>query len=386
MRTLQGAQISARQLPPEVLGSPERLLKQASALQALADASDRLWKTMDLKAGLQEILQGSIALLDAEKGMIQLLDATGRQLNVAAHTGLQLPFLERFRVATADDESACGRALRTRARIVIPDVEVEPAYRPFLDVARSSGFRAVLSIPLLAASGALLGVLTARFDQPRVPDAQELALLDLYVKQATAFIDRVRQEEHIMILSHELSHRCKNILTVVEAIAHRTLTREAAQHFLPRIQALAASHDLLLRHDGTGATIAELVRSQMGHLLDNKDRVRADGPSVHLKPDAAQALGIAFHELITNAGKYGALTGDRGHVSLAWTRERPRPDISKIVIIWTERGGPAVTPPTKAGFGTSMIGRMIEQSLRATVSMEFEPEGFTWRAEWEQPV
>lgn len=385
MFTLEGTKVSARQLPLEVLGSPERLLKEATTLQALANASDRLWQTTDLRAGLQEILQGSITLLAAEKGMVQLLEPDGRQLTVAAHVGLERSFLERFRVVTADDESGCGRALRTRARIVIPDVDAEPSYRPFLDVARLSRFRALLSIPLLAPNGALLGVLTVHFDEPRVPDSQELALLDLYVKQATAFMERVRQEEQVTFLSRELSHRCKNILTVVEAIAHRTLTHEAAKSFLPRLHALAASHDLLLRQNGAGATIPELVRSQLDHMLDPaKDRIRIDGPSVHLKPDSAQALGIAFHELLTNAGKHGALIHDGGQVRLAWTCERSKAETCRIAIVWTETGGPIVSSPAKTGFGSLVLGRMIEQALNAKVSMEFKPEGFTWRAEWEQ--
>jgi two-component sensor histidine kinase len=367
------------------LRSRQRLLKETTALQALLGASDRLWQTQDLETGLREVLKGAIALVSADKGNIQLLDPTRKVLTIAAQVGFAQPFLDFFQEVEADEDCACGRALRNRERVIITDVEADPAFAPFREIARISGFRAVQSTPLFRSDGTPLGMLSTHFARPRVPDPEELALLDLYVRQAAAFIERIRQEDHIRLLSRELSHRCKNILSLVEVMARRSLPPEIARRFFHRLHALAASHDLLTGKDGKGVTIAEVVRCQMRDLFDpGGDRINVDGAAVLLLPDEAQALGIAVHELLTNAAKYGALSTDGGHVSVAWRRERTGDGASRIIMTWIESGGPPVMAPAKAGFGTLMLERMIKSALGGQVSMDFAREGFSWMAVWEQ--
>jgi two-component sensor histidine kinase len=186
-------------------------------------------------------------------------------------------------------------------------------------------------------------------------------------------------EAHLRDLMRELTHRSKNLLAVIQGMARQTARHSGSiesflEMFGARLQALAASHDLLVQESWYGASLSELVRSQLGHYLDHAgSQVSVEGPSVLLKPEAAQSLGLAIHELATNAAKYGALSGPGGRVSIAW--HRVDTGAGGIEISWHEQGGPVVASPKRAGFGTLVIERNLMRSLDAEVSLSFPPEG-----------
>ncbi len=189
-------------------------------------------------------------------------------------------------------------------------------------------------------------------------------------------------EAHLRDLMRELTHRSKNLLAVIQAMARQTAHHTGSvagflEQFSARLQALAASHDLLVEESWHGASLSELVRSQLGHHLDREQsQVSAEGPSILLKPEAAQSLGLALHELATNAGKYGALSTLSGRVTIRW---RQLPDGGGIEVLWAESGGPAVTPPNGRGFGSLVIERNLARSLDAEVALDFAPEGVRCR-------
>ncbi|MCX4243820.1 sensor histidine kinase [Paraliomyxa miuraensis] len=172
--------------------SKQRLAAEAHALTRLSDLSSRLWRTSGFNHGLEEMLDATIGLLDADKGHIQLLD--GDTLRIVAQQGFDPDFVDSFGAVTATEESACGRALRRGEPIVIEDVEQEPAQAPMRDVARAAGYRAVISIPVIGRSGAPLGMISTHFHAPHRPGEQDLRRLDLYVRQASDFIERCRAE------------------------------------------------------------------------------------------------------------------------------------------------------------------------------------------------
>jgi PAS domain S-box-containing protein len=165
-----------------------------SDLALLIDASSRLWRLQDLREGLEEILQAAIEFLGADKGNIRLLDERGI-LTIAAQSGFQDQFLRSFGEVSADDPSACGRALRSGQRIVVEDIVSDPGYAPLLQTARAADYRAVQSTPLFGRSGAILGMLSTHFSEPHVPSERELSRLDLYAQQAANFIERCRIED-----------------------------------------------------------------------------------------------------------------------------------------------------------------------------------------------
>jgi PAS domain S-box-containing protein len=190
--------------------------------------------------------------------------------------------------------------------------------------------------------------------------------------------ERKEREDREHLFMREINHRTKNMLNVVEAIARRTATRNPAdfvERFSERIRALSANQDLLVRNEWRGVEIKELVRAQLSHFAGLiGSRIFLDGPKLRLKPASAQAIGLAVHELATNAGKYGALSTDKGRVDVFWTT-----DDDAFTMRWTEREGPPVSAPKRRGFGTTVVGRMAEGSLGGTVDIDYASSGLTWR-------
>jgi PAS domain S-box-containing protein len=190
-------------------------------------------------------------------------------------------------------------------------------------------------------------------------------------------------EAHLRDLMRELTHRSKNLLAVIQAMARQTArhtgtTEQFLEQFSARLQALAASHDLLVQESWYGASLSELVRSQLGHHLDRENsQVMVEGPSLLLKPEAAQSLGLALHELATNASKYGALSVPTGKISINWHRLPGDPE--NIEVIWAESGGPEVVPPQRRGFGTLVIERNLARSLDAEIDLSFSADGLRCR-------
>lgn len=201
-------------------------------------------------------------------------------------------------------------------------------------------------------------------------------------KIARDISDRMRLEEAQRMLSREVNHRSKNLLAIVQSIIRYTVAHSPPQDFMRRIserlQALSANQDLLIDSSWRGAGIADLARSQLAHVEGlTESRVSLDGAPLFLAPAAAQALGIAFHELATNAVKFGALSGGAGHIAIGWQVEdnAGSPD---LVVTWVESGGPQVATPEYAGFGTAIIRRITGQSMGGEVTTAFEPSGLTW--------
>jgi two-component sensor histidine kinase len=195
--------------------------------------------------------------------------------------------------------------------------------------------------------------------------------------------DNARQVNFIM---RELSHRSKNLLTVVQSMARQTgrYTKDIVEfraRFDDRISSLARSHDLLVKHDWNGATLAELVDRQLAPFVETaRDRVSADGPHLLLRPDATQTIGMALHELATNASKHGALSAPGGRIRIAWAIDGEG-EGSRLHLVWQESGGPPVKPPESRGFGHVVVERMVSMALQGTARIEWIADGVRWVVE-----
>ncbi len=211
--------------------------------------------------------------------------------------------------------------------------------------------------PLLDRTGAIVGLTCASVD----------------------VTDRKEGEAHLRLLLRELTHRSKNLLAVIQAMARQTARHSGSidgflSQFAARLQALASSHDLLVRESWYGASLGELVRLQLG----SDGQIAFEGPEVALKPEAAQNLGLALHELAINARKFGALSVPDGRVSIRWSHYDGGKD-NAIEINWLEQFGPKVKARRKRGFGSVVIERNLARSLDAQVDLEFEPDGVRCR-------
>ena len=202
---------------------------------------------------------------------------------------------------------------------------------------------------------------------------------DIYALETNRDItERKRHEEREQLLMREMNHRAKNMLGLVQAIARQTATRnpeEFIERFSERIQALSANQELLVRDEWKGVETEDLVRTQLAPFADLiGSRIVVQGPELRLKATAAQAIGLALHELATNAGKYGALSMDTGRVDIRWATDG---DI--FTMSWVERDGPPVSAPKRRGFGTVVMQEMAEDTVDGTVDLDYAPSGVTWR-------
>jgi PAS domain S-box-containing protein len=183
-----------------------------------------------------------------------------------------------------------------------------------------------------------------------------------------------RSQEQITTLAREAEHRSKNLLATVQATVNlsQSDTSEGLKQAIEgRIQALANVYSLFAATRWIGAELLTIATTELApYSAKHETRLRIDGPQVLLEPNAAQAIAIALHELATNAAKYGALSTASGQIDLKWSHDAD----GRLMLRWTEKGGPAVQAPTHEGFGSRIIGKMIRQ-LNGQMRSDWRPEG-----------
>ena len=195
-----------------------RLAAELAALARLFEATERLWRSHDLRVGLEEMLDAGIALLRADFGNVQVLDPEKNTLEIVAQRGFGPDFLQHFREVSAAADSACGRSLSARKRIVIEDVNTDEGFAPHRAAAAAAGYRAVQSTPLFGSNGEPLGMFSTHFRKPYRPSEEELSRFDLYAHHAAQFIERIRAEARLQRLTGELLS--------VQELGNREVARE----------------------------------------------------------------------------------------------------------------------------------------------------------------
>lgn len=197
--------------------------------------------------------------------------------------------------------------------------------------------------------------------------------------------DRKVQEEHLRIVLRELAHRSKNLLAVIQGIARQTAesatsTKEFVSRFNGRIFSLSRAHDVLTDADWRGARIFDLVRSQIALYAEARlTSVTMEGENGFLRPNAAQYLGLALHELTTNAIKYGALSRDGGAIAVRF--EKSARSASVYRFSWKETTTAEVRQPRGRSFGLIMLCDVVPASVSGAASLAFEPDGLVYELE-----
>lgn len=190
--------------------------------------------------------------------------------------------------------------------------------------------------------------------------------------------DAVVSAERQRLMIDELNHRVKNTLATVQSIAMQTARSHQdpgtfAESFQSRLLALSHTHDLLTRSHWEGAELRDILQHET--LAHDEHRVILNGPALPLEPAVALSLGMIFHELATNAAKYGSLASDGGRVFIDWSIAS-QTDRS-LHLVWREEGGPPVVEPKRRGFGTRLIERNIRHDLAGVVNLGYPTTGFT---------
>jgi PAS domain S-box-containing protein len=205
------------------------------------------------------------------------------------------------------------------------------------------------------------------------------------IQYFASFADLTKHKEDEVrsrMLIDELNHRVKNTLSTVQSIVWQTLRtttdpKAIRQSIESRLFALSRSHDLLTREKWESAGLFDIAHDALepfGVSGGRTDRIVITGENIRFPPKAALALSIAFNELATNAVKYGALSNAVGSILIGWTM-KTAPDGKRLLLNWTEKGGPHVTPPAHRGFGSRVIERGLAHELEGAVHLDYRPEG-----------
>lgn len=190
---------------------------------------------------------------------------------------------------------------------------------------------------------------------------------------------RKTAEERQNLLIRELHHRVKNTLSTVQAIVGSTARGAATiddfyRDFTGRIMSLANTHSILTEEIWQRASLHDLLAKELDLYDDGHARVQVSGPPVDLPSDYAVPLGMAFHELATNAAKYGALSNSEGHVQVSWAVDQDGA-ASRLHLRWIEAGGPPVAAPKRQGFGTRLLDRVLTAQVKAEIGTDYAPDG-----------
>ena len=299
------------------------------------------------------------------------------------------------------DAGLCASCILQDGPWMVCDARSDPRTLANPLVAGEFGAQFYLGVPLRTHDGFNLGTLCVLDFVPRTVTEVEVAhLVDLTAivmdelelrlsakKALAAYRDelarRELREDYISGLSRELAHRSKNLLAVVHAIAQQTTSgsssiKDYVQRLVARILGLADTHDLISEKEWHGVTLDDLASRHLDPFLDASQRVKVSGPTILLTPVAAQNIGLALHELATNAVKFGALSVPEGRVVFGW--ERPSGDPDLLRISWREENCP-VTDRFHKGFGRLVLERIAPEALEGKAKLSFDPDCLHWELE-----
>ncbi len=355
--------------------------KRADARRdALIALSDRL-RDLDTNAAVAtaaaEILGRTLGVARAGYALV---DPTGGLSAVAPDWTTAVPAPEAGTLATI---AASVPRLRRGETLAVADIAATPERVDDAAGYARIGMRSVIKVPILH-RGRLVGILYVLDIAPRDWTPEENAFAREIAERAWGGLVRIEASEQQRILNRELSHRLKNTLAVVQAIASQSLRNitdvEAAKEALAaRLIALGKAHDILLSGEVEGADFGAVLASALAIHDDRQpDRFRISGPPIELGAKAALSLALMLHELATNAVKYGALSVPAGHVTVVWdvVDEAGEPTVR---LTWREAGGPRVAPPARKGFGSRLIERGLVGAVGGVVRLEYDPAGLVCR-------
>ena len=361
--------------------------REAEAQEALRASERTKAALLDLGDRLRATDQADTMALAAAEIMARTLDATRAgygTLNAATETieiasdwcrpgHASIAGVHRFR-----DYGSYIDDLRRGETVVLDDVDTDGRSHRHGDAFAALGIRSLVNVPLIE-HGVLVAMIYIHHDRPHAWTEGDLAFVRDVADRTRAAIARVRAEERQQLVNHELSHRMKNLLAMVQSIATQTMrgatdVDEAKEVLSGRLIALGRAHDLLLGGALVGTGLEAVIRSALLIHADKPGRFHLEGPEIDIGSDQALSLALTVHELATNAVKYGALSNEDGQVAIRWEilRDGGEPFLR---IEWEESGGPPVRKPTRKGFGSRFIERGLAAQVGGSLNLDYPPSG-----------
>ncbi len=347
----------------------DALDRRASEQAALYQFTDKLFRAQSPDDIYDAALEAILQAIRCERASILLFDGAGVMCFVR-----WCCLSDGYRQAV-EGHSPWTPDTSNPAPVWIGDVASADLEESLKQTVAAEGIGALAFIPLMA-DGKLIGKFMVYYDRPHAFAAGEIDLAVTIARQLGFSIERVRAEQKRDLLVAELNHRVKNTLATVVAISHQSFAKgrspeEAHRSFERRVRALAQTHGRLAEASWSGVSLEMLLADETAPYRDERGNVRMAGPGIQLNPKSAVSLGMAFHELTTNAAKYGALSIKEGRVEVTWSISTDR----ELRIRWQEVAGPAVPTPERRGFGRLLLERALRSDLDAEVKLDFAPTG-----------
>lgn len=377
-----------------------------------ADALNRIAAAIgaggDLGQVVQTVVDGGVELTGAAFGAFfyTAFDDKGDTLTLYSLSGAPRSAFDHFPMVRKT--AVFAPAFNGEAIVRCEDVTKDPRYghnAPYRGMPHGHlPVRSYMGVPVISRSGEVLGALLFGHPEPGKFSERLEHLMAGVGAQAAVAIDNVRlhqaaraevrerilAEERQRLLLNELNHRVKNTLASVQSIARQSLLNAKDietyhKAFEARLMALSQTHNLLTAQNWEGASLFDILAAELrphgGGREGGGARFTLQGDQdIRLRPKAALALGMAIHELATNALKYGALSTPAGHVVLNLRLQDLQSD-RRLVIEWTESGGPEVVKPDRQGFGSRLLERGLAGELAGRVRLDYHPTGLSCRME-----
>lgn len=344
--------------PQKMIGTVQDVTEQrqaAARVRAMVELGDRLRNFDDVSTmafDAATLLAEALGATRAGFGIVDPLRETViMQPDWRAPGVMSLAGLHHFRSYGSFIED-----LKRGETVLIGDVTTDPRTRDNAQSLTDIGIRVLINVPIFD-KGKFDLVVFAHYDEPHEWTDDEIDFVRSFGDRIQTAIGRWRAEGEQDILNRELSHRLKNTMSMVQAIASQTLRsvpqRQPVESFERRLHALSSAHDILLQQNWGGACVVEIVTSAL-EKVGMLERTDISGAETMFGPKATLSLTLLLHELATNALKYGAFSNDTGRVAIDWTVEG-EDETAVFHFTWREVGGPPVTEPDTKGFGSKLI-------------------------------
>ena len=374
----------------------QRLLRElrarAKQQEAVARLGERALIESDLQKLFDEIVATIAGILDVEFVKILELVPGDAELLLRAGVGWRDGLIGTAHESTGRHSQA-GYALASGTPVIVTDLKSETRFEgPAL--LRDHGVNCGVSVPIAGRNGHAYGVLGAHTARRRRFNEQDVSFMVATANLIAGAIHRRQADQRHELMIRELRHRSGNLFAQLLALFSQTArnSRSVADltaKYEARVLALANAHRLITEGGWQSTSLGDLLRVLLAPYID---RVTFTGPDVFLEPDPSFALSSAVHELATNASKYGSLSHDAGRLALSWMVNRTAQGLS-LELDWKERGGPVPKRGRRVGFGSRLIGMVIERQLNGEVHRSFTPEGMDARLvvpltheRWPEPV
>ncbi|MXP29748.1 GAF domain-containing protein [Porphyrobacter algicida] len=326
---------------------------------------------------------------DGMLASILLLSEDGEHLELGGAPSLPDEYNAAIEgMVIGEGEGSCGTAAATGQAVFVEDIATDPLWADFRDLALSHGLGACWSVPIKAGDGTVLGTFANYYCEPRQPSELDREIIEAIALTTSIAVERIRlermrnrAEEATALVLEELQHRVKNAFALAQSLINLNVpaalsARDLADKVNGKLRAIASAQDLIIVRNAAGrsnemTSIRTLLATILGPLGygDADDRICLKGEGQRVDAQSISGLAMVFHELATNATKYGALTDAGGKVSIEW---HTTPE--GLLMQWAENGGPQTTAPEVQNFGTRLVASTISQ-LGAEIDYEWRADG-----------